>query len=548
MGSDEERLEEMLKAVMETEKLQQEDTPVDDLPDIPMDDLEDISMDDLPDIPFDDLEGMSFEDGAEHISEDIPDIPAMPAQKAVEQPTGGKPSPEPAGSAKGAPEGEDAVDPLAFLSMSEDEIDKVLEKEAAMEGGKATEGLSGRPKGLMKENSDLSDIEELLQMSDEHVPVAPDRTGDGIFEDSGFGGEETEGLFGGLQDTPKDSRDIPETPEEAPTQEKRKKKEKKVKEKKVKEKKVKEKKGKGEKEGLGKRLAAMFFGPDEEESEEAVTAGKEKADAADGKADAGAGGKKKKKEKPKKPPKKEKEDPKKAAKEKKKKELNAEKAKKKAEKAEKAEKERRAAKKLPKKKVIVWVLFCASIGAGVLLMNSIGMATVELTEARTAYDERDFETAYKLLNGRELEEEDQLVFRRSSAVLHLRHAAEAYRNHLTLGKPVLALEDLLKGVEKYRELSQTGEGELVTPELTAEYQGILATLMEQYGVSEAGALEINAIEGDYEYSLQLEALVNGEGYQSQAEEEKEQEEAAAAYPELEDMLPGEEEFLDDSGD
>ena len=66
------------------------------------------------------------------------------------------------------------------------------------------------------------------------------------------------------------------------------------------------------------------------------------------------------------PDKKKGEDPKKAAKEKRKKEKNAEKAKKKAEKAEKAEKERRAQRKLPKKKVFVWSLLCASIGAGVL--------------------------------------------------------------------------------------------------------------------------------------------------------------------------------------
>ena len=56
------------------------------------------------------------------------------------------------------------------------------------------------------------------------------------------------------------------------------------------------------------------------------------------------------------------------------------------------------------------------------------------------------------------------------------------------------------------------------------------------------------MESDYEYSLQLEALVNGEVYQSQAEIEQQQQEEAATYPELEDMLPEEEEYFNDSSD
>ena len=181
-----------------------------------------------------------------------------------------------------------------------------------------------------------------------------------------------------------------------------------------------------------------------------------------------------------------------------------------------------------------------------MLVNSVGMNTIQLTEARNAFEEKDFETAYKLLNGRELVEEDQLLFQQSSAVLHLKHAKEAYENHLTLKKPVMALEDLLKGVGKYQRL--LNQESLITPDLTAQYEEILGILQENYGLSEAGALEINAIEDDYEYSLQLEALVNGEIYQSQEEIAQQEEEAASNLPDLEDMLPEEEEYLNGSSD
>lgn len=545
MGSDEERLEEMLKAVMETEKEKEEEMPIEDLPDI--------LFEDLPDIPFEDIAGMPFENDAEDLLEEIPEKPVQTSEKAsVKELTDGaaaveaqaeKPDKSEEKQQK-QPAGEPEVDPLELLSMSEEEIDEVLEKEAALENGSFGKPASGSQKRKsadlqepVKENSDLSDIEELLQMSDNHVQVAPDGAGDVHFDAPKFEDEEIGDISGDKSAASENGKDL------LSEKEKGKKKEKKPKEKKQKEKKQKEKKQKekGEKEGFGKKLAAMFFGSDDDEAEE-----EEKGKAAEGD-DKAAAGKKKKKEKKKEPPKKKEPDPKKAAKEKQKKEKNAEKAKIKAEKAAQAEKEKRAAKKLPKKKVIVWVLFCTSIGVGILLLNSIGMSTIELSEARSAFEEKDFATAYRLLNGRELAEEDQLLFRQSSAVLHLEHAVEAYTNHLKLKKPVLALEDLLKGVNKYQELLQNGEEELVTSELTAQYQSILAILQEQYNLSEEGALEINAIEEDYEYSLQLEALAGGEVYQSQAEIEREQEEAASAFPELEDMLPGEEEFLDVSG-
>lgn len=552
MGSDEERLEEMLKAVMETEKAKETEMTVEDLPEIPMDDIM-MDVDDLPDIPFDDLEEMPF-DNKEHMEEmsaadPLEEVsvaePAVNPENSAQEETAAKEPVAPSGKSGELPKEEMEVDPLKFLSMSEDEIDKILENEASLgnrfsgkeKGTGGAEDFSEREKAgnvpeSGEQDSSLSDIEELLQMSDNHVQVEPEGTGSPLF--SGLDMEEEAQEISG---------DQAEGKEKKPEKEKRKKKEKKEK------KKEKKKEDKGEKVGLGKKLAALFFGSDDDEEEEETLAGakgKGKRGEAAQKEGAEPAEKKKKEKKKKEPPKKKEPDPKKAAKAKQQQEKNAEKAKKKAEKAAQAEKERRAAKKLPKKKVIVWVLFCASIGVGILLMNSIGIETLQLTEARTAFEEKDFETAYRLLNGRDLAQEDQLLFRQSSAVLHLKHALEAHTNHLKLKKNVLALEDLLKGVRKYEELSQTGEGELITPEVTAEYQSILGILEEQYGLSAEGAREINAIESDYDYSLQLESIVNGEVYQSQAEIESEQEEAAEAFPELEDMLPGEEEFLNDS--
>ena len=478
--------------------------------------------------------------------EDFPEeMPEMPLENSPEEIPERQPK-----ELQSPPEKEMSVDPLELLSMSEQEIDKVLEEEAAlgeMFSRKSNEEeLSG-----MEEGDALSDIQQLLQMSDNHVLVDENAAGnDKRFRDAESDREEMQNLLGAISDTDSESeKDLETEPAE--------KKGKQKKERKKKKEKIKRKEDNGEKkESFGKKFAAMFFGTDDDEPEEDAAKEKAAKEKGNGKsADAGDNGdvkgkKKKKKEKSSKPPKKEKEkDPAKEAKKKQQKEKKAEKAKAKAEKAEIARKEKRAAKKLPKKRVAVWVVLCASIGAGILLINSVGMAAIQLTEARKAFEDRDYATAYQLMNGRELSDEDQLIFKQSSSVLHLKHAKEAYDNHLKLEKPVKALEDLLKGVEKYQELLKMGESDLITPELTAEYRNILDILQEKYALSEEGALEINAIKSDYEYSLQLEALVNGETYQSQSEIAQQEEEAEEqAFPELEDLLPEEEEYLNGSGD
>ena len=522
MSSDEERLEEMLRAVMEAEETAGSDPdewdmgdpgdiPIPDIPEI-ADELSDTGFsDELPDSGFsDELPDSGFSDELPDtgFSDELPDTGFLDEMSEASS------------------EEEMMVDPLALLDMSEDEIDHILERE----------GVAGEEISVPQESSDvefpevLDEVEGLSDMQGLFDVPAEDESVDVPLEDIGSPADE------GTQEQEAHSEKPEKEKEKAPRKEKKKK----------------EKK----KDGFGKKLGAFFFGADEEEENaDALTGTGSDGDTAgegDGeqKKENGKTAKKskegkKKKEKKKEPDKKKGEDPKKAAKDTRKKEKNAEKAKKKAEKAEKAEKERRAQRKLPKKKVFVWSLLCASIGAGVLLMNSVGMDTLHLTEARNAFDEKNFVTAYQLMNGRILEEEDQIIFRQSSAILHLQHAKEAYKNHLKLEKPVMALEDLLKGVAKYQNLSQNSTN-LITPELTAEYQDILGILQEDYGLSEAGAMEINALEGDYEFSLQLEALVNGEAYQSEEEMEQQQKEEADKYADLEDILPEEEEYLNDS--
>lgn len=516
-----------------------------DVPEIPVSDM----MDNVPEIPDADLPDISDSDIMNDISGKMPESLSAIEEEGMPESLMDMEEGKMSKEASDGKEDNMLVDPLALLDMSEEEIDQVLGGEAGGDTAVSEKAASKRKKKEKFPDSSnagdaLADIQDLLSMSDNHEMVADEA----ITEDMPFGSDvdlDSEDVRDLLGLTGEGEEDSAEGQEETSLQEKA---EETEKEKKGKRKKKKEKKEKENKEGFGKKLITLFFSTDDELDEETEAASK-KAENLENKKKENAKAEKKKKDNKKKPDKKEAPDPKKAAKEKQKKEKNAEKARKKAEKAQKAQKERRGAKKLPKKKVFVWILFCASIAAGILLVNTIGMDTLHLTEARNAFYDKDFEKTYQLMNGRNLKEEDQLLFKQSSAILHLKHAEEVYNNHLKMEKPVMALEDLLKGVDKYQEIVQTSEPEVITPELIEEYQNILKILQDKYSLSEEGAWEINALKNDYEYSLQLEALVNGEVYQSQSEIEQQEEEEAeeAEYSDLEDLLPEEEEYLNDSG-
>lgn len=161
-------------------ELPSEESPVDtlsELPELSMDDFlempsEDAPMDtlsELPELSLDDFLEMPSEDAPMDMMPEMPelsmdDFSYMPEQNFEEPQT--------------SPAREMSVDPLKLLAMSEEEIDKVLEEEAALGGGlsgKMSEGelsgLLGENYDLANENDDLADIQQLLQMSDEHVLV-----------------------------------------------------------------------------------------------------------------------------------------------------------------------------------------------------------------------------------------------------------------------------------------------------------------------------------------------------------------------------------------
>ena len=552
-----------------------EEEPVADEPS-----LDELGLEDLG------LEGLGLEEFA--IEEPVADDLVL-EESAEEEPVADEPSLDELGL-------EDlGLESLGLEELGLEEAGQETEEEQlALEEGAEEESMALEDTGeedadlsallaSMGGDEDLSEISDLLEKSEQGVAVDDDMMAmlGGLTDtEEGEGeGEESFDFFSGeeKEDGSKDIREI--TPEELEERENPKTKKKEEKERKKREKKAKKKKGgeseQGEnadgessddlsnllgdgdenaepkKQGLFARFISFLLEEDEEgdsvegDSEDVgVVIGslsdenkelleelneedrknakkKEKADKKKNKKDkgkkkggkAGAGGESDEESDAK---------PKKPKKEKKKKEKSIE------------DELKLPVKKLSKKKVTSVFLFCATIAACIIVLTMLLPPQMEKQEARVAFDRSQYEQVYALLYGKELDEEDEAIFKKSSIILKMQRKLDSYENYKKMDMQPEALNALIEGVSRYQNLSSDAAAYNVGSEVADIYGQILAVLARDYGLSEADALNIISSGDDVTYSQRIQAVISGEVYGTEE-----------ALPEgRQDVLPEEEEIIE----
>ena len=169
-------------------------------------------------------------------------------------------------------------------------------------------------------------------------------------------------------------------------------------------------------------------------------------------------------------------------------------------------------KKLSKKKVITVFVLCGTIAACIVLLVSCLPNYTEKREAHVAYDHQDYAQVYDLLYGKELDEQDEVLFQRSNLILQMNRKLRSYENYGSLDMRLESLNALIGGVARYQEILPEAETYNVVGEVSDIYAQILDRLSADFGVSESDALEIIALEDDVAYSQRLEAIISGAVY------------------------------------
>ncbi len=194
------------------------------------------------------------------------------------------------------------------------------------------------------------------------------------------------------------------------------------------------------------------------------------------------------------------------------------KPKKEKKKKEKKEKEPSApeepSKKISAKKIQVVAILCLSVTAAIMLVVYLVPPALDKGKARDAYYAKDYEQVAEGFYGEKLSESDEIMYNRAMTILRFQRKIDAYNSYMYMGKETDALNQLIEAINRYEEVYEDAVKYNVIGEIDGLYQTVLDALQNRYGLSISRAMEIYAIEDDFEYTLMLESIVSGIEYEA----------------------------------
>ena len=208
-------------------------------------------------------------------------------------------------------------------------------------------------------------------------------------------------------------------------------------------------------------------------------------------------------------------------------------------------------KKLPKKRVRNTFILCLSILAAIIVLAIFLNDHLTKKEARFAFDNADYETAYSDLYGMDLSDSDKEIYDKSQTIMLLQRKVSSYENYLQLGMKPEALNALLEGYDMYPAVLEKAEKYGVTDQVNESYDKIVEGLAS-FGLNESDAEEICSYTSAVQYNMRVNSIANGTPYEydtsvpvSQPGVESSEENVSSS---VEDILPEEEDFLPDDPD
>ncbi len=260
---------------------------------------------------------------------------------------------------------------------------------------------------------------------------------------------------------------------------------------------------KKKKKGFFARLFAALVKEDEETEGELASLTAENQQVLDELGEEGGKGKKKKQKKEKKEKKPKEKKPKKEKPPKEKKPPKPKKEKKPKPPKDPGEPE----KAISPKKVALSGIFAASLGILIIIPSLILPDMITSKSANAAYSHREYTTAYKLLYGKTLNEDESLMYEQSRVLAWAQRYLDGYKNYSAMNMKEEALDMLLMAIRNQEDLIAEAQKYNVEIEVNSVYDSIISVLSETYGLTEADIAEINSIKKDRDYTIRLMEVV-----------------------------------------
>ena len=158
-----------------------------------------------------------------------------------------------------------------------------------------------------------------------------------------------------------------------------------------------------------------------------------------------------------------------------------------------------------KKNIIAVIIVCFSIGLCGYISVQFVMSAMNTREVKHAYDNKDYEKAYQLLYGKELDENEDIIYQRSYMLLRMKNKMDEANSYKEDGDRIREVDALIQGVVRYDNMKERAIEYLVIDEIDIMLEDIGVRLSE-YGVTIEKAREIANIEMNTLYSEEIENI------------------------------------------
>ena len=186
----------------------------------------------------------------------------------------------------------------------------------------------------------------------------------------------------------------------------------------------------------------------------------------------------------------------------------------KKEKAPKLEDAEEPKKKLSLKKVASVMGLCLGIAVAIIICTDLAGEYSAKKAGKDAYYEGDYQTCYQNFYGKELNENEQVMYSKSESILRIRLWIREYEMLAEQGLEVEALDSLIQSVYEYPTLYDYASKWNASTEVGEYYNLILEILSDKYRLTEEQALEIANERRDVVYTKMIMAIADGEAYGS----------------------------------
>lgn len=140
--------------------------------------------------------------------------------------------------------------------------------------------------------------------------------------------------------------------------------------------------------------------------------------------------------------------------------------------------------------LVMLVLFVAGVVVLISVLNSALYYNTNSSQAKTYYNNGEYDKAYSKLNGMKLNSNDKTLYEQASTIMYVKRQHDSYENYMSLNMKTEALDALIKGIDRYNTFRSTAQELGIDDKFKAEYQNIIDALQNTFKISEAQGISL----------------------------------------------------------